>query len=55
MFSDFVNSDDCIGKFILKPIRIYPDFIKKWFEVNEKLIFSSEKLRNLGNCILIML
>ena len=46
-----LNSDDCIGKIISKSIRLKPVFIKKWFEVNKKQVFSSEKLINSGNCI----
>ena len=35
-FSDFVNSDDCIGKLGLKSITLYSVFILKRFEVNKK-------------------
>ena len=28
-FSDFINSDYCIGKITSKPIRLKPVFIKK--------------------------
>ena len=50
MFSDFVISDDCIGKITLKSIRLYPVFIKKKFEVNRKIdFFSNEKMRHSGN------
>ena len=34
-----------------KSIRLQPVFIKNKFEVNKKQIFSSEKMRNSGNCI----
>ena len=34
-----------------KSIRLQPVFIQKRFEVNKKQIFSSEKMRNSGNCI----
>ena len=49
--SDFINSDDCIGKIILKYMRLKSVFFfKKRFEVNKKQILSSEKIRNSGNC-----
>ena len=54
-FSDFVNSDDYIGK---KHIKIYQTTIRfyswKIFEVNKKQIFSSEKMRNFGNCMIML-
>ena len=45
-FSDFVNSDDCIGKITSKSIRLF-FFIKKKIEVNRRN--SREKMRNSGN------
>ena len=52
MFSDFINSYDCIGKITSNSIRLQPVFIKKkMFEVDKKQTFSSEKMRNSGNCI----
>ena len=36
-FSDFVISDDCIGKILSKSIRIYPFFF------NEKCFFFDQK------------
>ena len=50
-FSYFVNSDYCIGKITSKCIRLQLVFIQKIFLVNRKQIFSSEKMRNSGNCI----
>ena len=52
-FSYFINCDDCIGKITSKYIRQQPVFTKKKrFEVDEKMIFSSEKkTKNSGNCI----
>ena len=50
-FRDFVNSDDCIGKSTSKSIRLQPVLFKKRLEINKKQIFSSEKLKNSGNCI----
>ena len=47
-FSDFVNSNHCIGKITSKCIQL---LLKKTFQVDEKQIFSSEKIRNLGNFI----
>ena len=49
LFSDFVNSNDCIGKITSD----YNQFLfKTRFEVHKKQIFfSSEKMRNLGKCI----
>ena len=42
--SVFVNTDDCIGKFTTKSIRLQLVFLsKKKFEVNKKSYFSSEK------------
>ena len=42
--SDFINSDDCIGKISLKSIRLYPFFIKiKIINEIEKWIISGEK------------
>ena len=52
-FRDSVNSDDCIRKITSKSIRLKLDFIEKRFEVNKKQIFSSEKMKNSGNCIYI--
>ena len=48
----FINSDECIGKNAYKSITSF--YLKKRLEVNKKQIFSSEKLRKSGNCILIM-
>ena len=51
-FSNFINSDDFIGKITSKYIRLQPAFIKKkGFEVNEKQIFSSKKVGKSGNYI----
>ena len=36
-FSNFVNSNDCIGKITLEYIRLYPVFIQKRFEINKKI------------------
>ena len=41
--SDFVNSDDCIGKITTNSIKLQPLFIQKRFKVNKKHIFSGEK------------
>ena len=38
-------------KITSKSIRLQPVFIKKRLEVNKKQILSSEKMRNLDNCI----
>ena len=47
-----VNSDDLIGKMTSKSIWLQHIFIfKKGSEVDKKQILSSEKMRNLGNCI----
>ena len=43
-FSDFVNSNDSIGKITSKSIRIQPVFITKIFKVNKKQIFLGKKL-----------
>ena len=43
-FSDFVNHDDCIG-------NITSDLSDQRLEVNKKLIFSTEKMKNSCNCI----
>ena len=51
MFSDFVNFDDCIRKITTKSIRLLPVYVQKRFEVNKKLSFSSEKMRDSGYCI----
>ena len=49
---DFVNSDDYIRKITPKSIRLYLLFNSKLrYEVNEKLIFYSEEIRNSGNYI----
>ena len=32
-FTDFINSDNCIGKITLKTIRIYPVFIQIFFNL----------------------
>ena len=50
-FSDFINSDDCIGKIAPKSIRLQPVCIKKKCEVNKKQIVSREKMRDSGNSI----
>ena len=50
-FSDFVNSDDCIGKITSKSARLQLFFIKKKFEVIKKKKISSEKMINSGNFI----
>ena len=42
-FSDFVNSDDCIGKKHLKVYQITTSLFKKIFEVINKPIFSRKK------------
>ena len=44
-FSDFVNSDECIRQITSQSISLRVLF-KKRFEVYEKQIFSSEKIRN---------
>ena len=38
-FSDFGNSDDCIGKITSKYIGLQPVSIKKQFEINKKTDF----------------
>ena len=43
MLSDFVNSDDSIGKSTSKSNRIYPVFIKKTFKVDKNRIFLVKK------------
>ena len=48
-FSDFINSDDCIGKIISNLLEYIQFSFKIRFEVDKKYIFSSEKMRNLGN------
>ena len=50
-FSDFVNSEDCIGKITLEFIRPQPVSIKKNIWSFKKQIFSIEKMRNSGNCV----
>ena len=50
-FSDFVNSDDCMGKITSKSIRLQRVFSQKGFKVKIKQIFSSEKMKNSGDCI----
>ena len=45
--SDFINSDDCIGKITSKSIRLKPSFILKNVEVIDRQIFSIEKMINL--------
>ena len=42
MFSDFENTDDCIGRIISKLIRLRSVFIQKKIR---------KKMRNSGNCI----
>ena len=48
-YSNFINSDDCIGKMISKAISLNPVFIQKRFDLDKKEIISSEKIRNLSN------
>ena len=51
-FSDFVNSDHCIGKITLNSIRLRPLFIpKKYIKLKKKQDFASEKIKNSGNYI----
>ena len=47
-FSDFINSDDCIGKIELKSVRQYPVFFYDLNLIN-KGIMSAENMRNSGN------
>ena len=35
-FSDFISSDDCIGKITAKSIRLYPFLFRKRVEFNKK-------------------
>ena len=47
-FSNFINSDGCIGKVASKSIRLYPAFIKKISEFNKKkdyFLCKNEKFR----------
>ena len=41
--SDFINSDDCIGKIASKYITLCPVFILKRFISDDKRDYSSEK------------
>ena len=41
--SDFINSDDCIGKITSNSIRLKPVLFKKRFEVNKKQIIFCKK------------
>ena len=51
-FSDFVNSDDPIGKITSKSIRLHPVFIQKKILSLEKTdFFLVKKMRNSGICI----
>ena len=50
-FSDLVNFDYCIEKILSKSSDHNQFLFKKIFENNKKQIFSSEKMRNSGNCI----
>ena len=52
-FSDFVNSTDLIpNSKSHQNLSDYNQFLlKKIFEVNKKLVFSSDKIKNAGNCI----
>ena len=48
-FSDFINSDDCMGKITSKSVRLYPVFNqKKDINLIKIGIISSEKVRNSG-------
>ena len=48
-FSDFINSDDCIGKITQKSINLYPFYSKKKIQFNKKWILSGEKIKNSSN------
>ena len=52
-FSDYVNSDDCMHR--KNRIKIYPTttsfYSKKDLKLIKNRFFSSEKMRNIGNCI----
>ena len=53
-FSNFVNSEVCIGKITSKSIRLPRAscfYLKKDLKLIKKEIFSGEKIRNSGNCI----
>ena len=43
-FSDFINSDDSLGKIISKSIRLKPVLFQKRFEVNNFKSFFEIKL-----------
>ena len=51
-FSDFVNSDDHIGKKSYRNLLDYIQFLfKNDLRLIKKQIFSSQKIENLGNSI----
>ena len=51
-FSDFLNSDDCIGKKTHQNLSDYIQFLlRKKIEFSKKGIISSEQIRNSGNYI----
>ena len=51
-FSDFVNSDNCIGKIISKSIRIYPVYIIKKIVFASSNCFTKHVLLANNNCFL---
>ena len=54
-FSDFVNSDNCIGIITSNSIRLYSVFTDKiYFYLNENVKVSSEKMRNHTICMILL-
>ena len=45
MFSDFIISDDCIGKLISKSISLYPVFVRKNWIQYKKGLFIEKKYK----------
>ena len=48
-FTDFINSDDCIGKFTSNLSGYIQFLFKKIFEFNKKMNISCENMRNSDN------